>query len=303
MSLVKKTVTPKQLLAVQENGRKSRGPRTERGKNNSSRNSGKHLVLARVSPHSMKELGEDPEEFEKLRQSLRDALRPRDDFEEMLVEEMGVNRIRLARLHKAEAGILAVQRMEADDKKQMLALPQSQLSTDNLTIKPFGLAGVSESKAKYVQILELLLSVKAKVEKEGFSPQGFELLQTVYGDSSPGVTGSGLLSQYKAELDAQKPGADSRDDYEKGAARARFLEALGRDIRAFSSQLEAILLARTTPLPEPLLDSLLLLPQDELDKIMRYETHLERQFQGLLQRLMSWRKVYVDVPDAETWER
>jgi hypothetical protein len=68
MSLVKKTVTPKQLLAVQSNGRKSRGPRTERGKTNSSRNSGKHLVLARVSPPSMKELGEDPEEFEKLRQ-------------------------------------------------------------------------------------------------------------------------------------------------------------------------------------------------------------------------------------------
>jgi hypothetical protein len=302
MSLITKKVTPKSLAAIQNNGRKSHGPCTESGKNNSSRNSGKHLVLARVSPHSMKELGEDPEEFEKLRQSLQDTFRPRDGFEEMLVEGMAVNRFRLVRLHKAEAGILAVQRMRAEDKKQMLALPKSQLSTDNLTIKPFGLAGVSESKAKYVQILELLLSVKAKMEKEGFSPQGFELLQTVYGDSSPGVTGTGLLLQYKAELDAQKPGADSRDDYEKGAARARFLEALDRDIRAFSSHLKAMLLAPTTPLPEPLLDSLLLLPQDELDKIMRYETHLERQFQLLLQRLMSWRKVYVDVPGAETWE-
>lgn len=301
MSLVRKKVSHKLLAAVRSNGRKSRGPRTEHGKNISSRNSGKHLVFARVSPHSMKELGEDPEEFERLRQSLRDALRPRDAFEEMLVEEMAVNRFRLARLHKAEAGILAVERMKADHTKLMLALPKSKLSTDNLTIEPFGLAGVSESAEKYRQILDLLLSVQAKVEKEGFSAQGFELLQTVYGET-PGVTGSGLIAQYKAELEGQKPEADPADDYQKAAACARFLGALDRDIQVFTLHLKATLLARTTPIPEPILESLLLPPQDELDKIMRYETHLERQFQWLLQRLMSWRKVYVNVPGAETWE-
>jgi hypothetical protein len=302
MSLVKKKVTPKSLLAAQTNGRKARGPRTERGKNNSSRNSGKHLVFARVSPHSMKELGEDPEDFEKLRQALRGAFRPRDDFEEMLIEEMAVNRLRLGRLHRAEAGILAVQRMEADHRKQMLALPKSELSTDNLTIKPFGLAGVSESAEKYRQILGLLLSVRAKVEEEGFSTQGFGLLQTVYGDSSPGATGSGLIAQYKVELEGQKSEAAAGDDYEKAEACARFLVALDRDIQAFTLQLKALHLAPTTPLPEPILESLLLPPQDELDRTMRYEAHLERQFQWLLQRLMSWRKVYVDVPDAETLE-
>lgn len=303
MSLIKKNPSVKLQAANRANSLKSTGPRTERGKNNSSRNAGKHLVFARVCAHSMKELGETPEEFEKLRQSLRDALRPRDGFEEMLVEEMAVNRFRLARLHRAEAGTLAVQRKRLESKYVLGSTsPKSQASYDNLTIKPFGLAGVSESTEKYLQILDLLLSVQTKVEKEGFSTQGFELLQTVYGDSSPGVTGSGLLSQYKAELEGQEPEADTRDDVEKTAARARFLDTLDRDIRAFTLQLKVLNLARTTPLPEPVLDSLLLLPQEELDKIMRYEAHLERQFQWKQQQLMSWRKACVDVPRTETWE-
>jgi hypothetical protein len=39
-----------------------------------------------------------------------------------------------------------------------------------------------------------------------------------------------------------------------------------------------------------------------LDKIMHYEAHLERQFQLLLQRLMSWRRTTGGVLDAETFD-
>lgn len=301
MSLVKKTVTPKQLLAFQRNARKSHGPRTEQGRNHSSQNAGIHLVLARVSPPSMKELGEDPAEFEKLRQSLHDSLRPRDGFEEMTVDEIAVNRFRSARLHKAEAGILAVERRQRKARHALPALQQSQASSDNITIESFGLASALDSEEKYRQVLDLLLYVQARVEEEGFTNVGFEPLKTVYGDS-PGVAGSGLLSRYKAELESQKSGADTRDGYEKDAERRRYLQALGREIETFELRLAAMHLARTTPLPEPYLDSLLLPPQEELDKIMRYEAHLDRQFQGLLQRLVSWRRVCVDIPGAETSE-
>jgi hypothetical protein len=73
-------------------------------------------------------------------------------------------------------------------------------------------------------------------------------------------------------------------------------------LRRISSHAKAMLEARTAPLPEPILDSLLLPPVDELDKIMRYEAHLDRQFQELLQRLMSWRRVYIDISGAESAE-
>jgi hypothetical protein len=301
MSLIRKNPSVKLRAANRSNSLRSTGPRTERGISNSSRNAGKHLVFARVCAHSMKELGEDPEELEKLRQTLWGALCPQDAFEEMLVGEMAVNRFRLGRLQRAEAGILALQKMRVEHKIRH-TLPQSQPGYDNLSITTSGLASVSDSPEKYLQILDLLHSVHAKVEKEGFSTQGLRLLETVYGKFSPGVTGSGLLAKYKAGLEGQNPDANTADDVKGAAARRSFLDTLLRDIETFTFQAEALRRAQTMPLPQPALDSLMLLPQDELEKIMRYEAHLERQFQWKLQQLMAWRKACVDLPGAEARE-
>lgn len=301
------------MSANQRNARKSTGPGTEGGKQNFSRNAGQHRVFARVCAQSMKELGEDPKDFDALRRYLRGALGPRDGFEEMLVEEMAVNRFRLGRLHQAEVGTLALHKMKAEYTLRPTSL-KSQANNDNFLVEPCGLAGVSELAEKYVQILNLLLAVRDKVAQEGFSTQGFELLQTVYGNSSPGVAGSGLLSLYKAELKEPAPEADPGDDAERegstpetavedGAAQeeptseaptgdeleftapcAHFLDTLDGKIQGFTLLYKVMQRVRTTPLPEPVLDSLLLPPEEELDRIMRYETHLERQFQWKLQQ-------------------
>jgi hypothetical protein len=123
MSLLKRKVTNPLLQANRANSQKSTGPQTELGKRHSSQNAAKHLVYARVSPESMKALGEDPAEFEELRNFLTGALVPRDDFEQMLVDDMAELRWRRGRLLRAEAGIIASQKREFElDHERSVAI-------------------------------------------------------------------------------------------------------------------------------------------------------------------------------------
>lgn len=247
MALIQKKVTRAFIAANRDNSRKSTGPRTELGKIHSRGNAAKHLIYARVFAPSMKELGEDPAEFDKLHEQLRQAFKPQDGFEEMLVEDMIVTRWRLGRARRAEMGILAVQQLKLE-VRQRATPAKSQAGYDNLLVQAFGLAGASDSAEKYLQILDLLQSLRVGVEREGFTPQGLELLKTVYG-ASPGVTGVGLISQYKAQLESLKCEAQTEGEEERKAARASFQESLNREIEAFALHARALQLAKNMPLP------------------------------------------------------
>ena len=106
MSLVKKKVTPKLLLAVQRNGRKSHGPKTEAGKQNSSLNAIGHGIFAKASLPHLQALGEDPAEFTRHFEAFSSAFSPLGGYEEVLVREIAVLHWRLERLKRAEAGLL-----------------------------------------------------------------------------------------------------------------------------------------------------------------------------------------------------
>jgi len=288
VGLIRKRTTSALVAANKANARKSTGPRTELGRSHSSRNAGKHLVYAKVAVHSMKELGEDPAEFERLRESLRCTFQPQDGFEEMLVEDMTVTRWRLGRARRAEMGILAVQQFRLEHR--LRATPANrQAGYDNLLVRGFGLAGVSDSPEKYLQILELLQSLRVGVEREGFTPQGLEVLRTVYG-SSPGVTGVGLISQYKAQLERLKCEAQTEGEEGRKAARESFQGSLNREIEAFTLHARALQLAQNMPLPQAVKDSQLIPAQEDMERILRYETALERQFERKLQQLVAWRR-------------
>lgn len=288
MALIQKKVSSALTTANRANSRKSTGPRTELGKMHSRRNAGKHLIYAEVFAPTMKELGENPADFERLRDSLRQAFKPQDGFEEMLVEDMIATRWRLGRARRAEMGILAVQQFRLE--RRVRATPATgQASYDNLLVHGFGLAGVSDSSEKYLQILELLQSLVESVEREGFTPQGLEVLKTVYG-SSPGVTGAGLVSQYKAQLESLKCEGQTEGEEERKAARERIQKSLNREIEAFVLHARAFQLAKNMPLPQSVKDSQLIPAEADMERILRYETALERQFERKLQQLVAWRR-------------
>jgi hypothetical protein len=162
----------------------------------------------------MEQLGEDPKEFERLHQSLRSAISPRDGFEELLVEEMAVNRWRLARLRRAEMGTLMCERLKLVARK--FELETGAPTMDSASLGMFGLAGAESSPQKFSEILELLETLRTKVENEGFTDQGLELLKAIYG-YSPDVPGASLIAKFKAEMNDNGLSSDDEDDAEAQA--------------------------------------------------------------------------------------
>jgi hypothetical protein len=104
--------TEAQKEARRRNGKKSRGPRSERGKAASSANAVKHGIRARpFLPYGLfaREnllrnalAGESKAEFGKLLDALDEAFSPADVFERLLVEKMALLLWRTRRLHRYE---------------------------------------------------------------------------------------------------------------------------------------------------------------------------------------------------------
>jgi hypothetical protein len=94
--------TPAQVLANRNNSLYSSGPLTAEGKATSSQNSRKHGLTSKqiVLP------GEDPAEFDALRENLLEDYAPANETERTLVEEVAAGSWRLARARRHETAIL-----------------------------------------------------------------------------------------------------------------------------------------------------------------------------------------------------
>ena len=94
--------TPAQILANRHNSTRSTGPTSTAGKAVSSRNSVRHGLTSKqvVLP------GEDPAEYDALRDSLIEQFAPVDEIERTLVEEVAAGSWRLSRARRHETAIL-----------------------------------------------------------------------------------------------------------------------------------------------------------------------------------------------------
>lgn len=299
MGKIRKKVTPLVLAANRANSAKSTGPRTDLGRRRASRNAGKYYVFGQVTPERMRELNEDPAEFEKLHWSLCSEIQPRGGFEEMLVEEMAVNRWRLARLRRAEAAMLVNrrQRMELRFKYPELG---ADAGLDALKMESLGLAGVTDSPKKHFQILELLKSLKDKVEREGFTPHGVKILREVYG-YCPTAAGAELIRQFEEGLENSKA-KGTPDEYsaalpqgemDRGATespREAFVGALSREIEVYTSNYDVQLRLRAYPIPASQFEELLVLPEEDSARLTRYEVMLQKELERLQNQLLGWRE-------------
>ena len=89
----------RQVNANRQNAKKSTGPRTPQGKRRVSQNALKHGLCARdvVIP------GEDPAEFDRLRDGFVDTLQPQDEVELALVRQMVSAEWHMRRIDRIEA--------------------------------------------------------------------------------------------------------------------------------------------------------------------------------------------------------
>ncbi len=288
MALIRKTVSSALVAANQANSRESTGPQSELGKRHSSQNAGKHLVCARVSSASMKELGENPADFDELRDSLRRVFAPRDEFEEMLVDDMAELRWRRRRLLRAEAGMIASKkrRFELDHEWDLASEGKGAgASLEWEASVGSGFITLVDGPRKYSTILSALKELRALVLAHGFEASAIGILELVYG-KTPGVAGLWLQMRFNHFKKEQEAAGGA---LQKPSCLCFVFEDLDPEIESFE-RLAQLTRERVEQLTEPMNDAQLLPGQKELEKIVRYEAALERQFERKLQQLVAWRR-------------
>ncbi len=290
MSLIRRNTTGRIVAANRANSLKSNGPRTELGKRRSSRNAGKHLIWAKVEPAFMKELGEDPEEFRKLRKSLWESFCPQDGLEATLVDGMAHLQWRLLRARRAEAGILARQKRELEIQRELGARPRTgiEVAAGGPLVERFGLSSVVASYRRASEVLEALIALRDTIEFDGFLEKYRIFIEVVFGKEG-GIDGRHLMIQFN-ECCKEQVGECSREREQK---RKDFIQDLDLQIATYR-RLTDLYRERDVDTPKSKLDAQLLPKQEDLDRILPYEARLERLFERKLQQLVAWRRTKDD---------
>jgi hypothetical protein len=295
MSLIQKKTTPNLVLAAQRNGRKSRGPRTELGKRHSSLNALKQGAFAQVSSAHMQALGEEPADFAKLLDSLRQAFDPQDGVEDVLVAGIAQLYWRLFRLHRGEAGFLASRRrsLQSDREWRSHIARRAHVDTfQDCATAVKGLANSPDCPAKFLHILKTLDTVRRNHLLNGFSGDDSRTFEVIFGvDAS--CLGINLINAYQTcRLDFEK-----QPQHMQEYKREYFMETLDEEIGYFEKEFQ-LYLQREVQVPAEMSDAQLLPPTEDLDRIIRYEVHLERLIEHKKQQLYERRRdrAPVDLP-------
>lgn len=309
MSLIRKRATSKFVAAVQNNGRQSQGPRTDAGKRHSSLNAIKHGAFAQVGLPHMRALGENPEEFAQLLSSLVEAFAPQDGYEDVLVKEMAELHWRLSRLKRAEAGFLAsrMQSLQRDRDwkahlarrtrvdafrdytpgrklKDLLARQADPSVVHYSGTTPEGDINSPDSPEKYAAILRRLKSTRDIFLLMGFKAIAPANLKLVFGDGA-NCLGTDLFSSLEAcRTDFEKQPPETQEFRSK-----YLLEALDEEIRYFEKEFH-LYREREVEVSPQMADAQLLPSSEDLDRIIRGETHLERLIELKRQQLFEWRE-------------
>lgn len=142
-----------------QNGRKSKGPTSSKGKAISSVNATKHGLLAQKPPLVMTE---DADVFQNLLESLNDEYQPQTPTEQLLVQQIAMGQLRLYRAWSAEAATIDLASLQAqwDQQYPKVASKNIQSIVESATGKSAKviLAGEKDAIATLIREIENLLS-------------------------------------------------------------------------------------------------------------------------------------------------
>jgi hypothetical protein len=299
MALVHRKVTPKLLAANRANAQKSTGPRTEQGIINTSQNIMKSLPFSPTFMANMGELGENPEEYEAVRQALHRAFGPQDDFEVMLIEDMAQARWRRQRLIRAESGLAASQRRKLEIERELKKHGRGGGWDRVMKLRPvveFGYAGMDDSVEKCEHMLDILGLILEGVRTGPLSEKEMVLFRAAYGEGGePG--GPNLKARYEDYAKFAK----TADPEAAEELRKEFVAEVKKEIAAYE-KLKELLAARDVETTAAMKDAQLLPDADQLEAIARYDAGLERQFENKLKVLVAWRSAKRAAPAARISE-
>jgi hypothetical protein len=177
-------LTPALLAAARQNAQHSTGPRSAAAKQNSKLNALKHggYVSDENRRQAMLALGEDPQEFENLKQELMSALGPGDALWEKQIEDLTWLYCRRERLERAEEGMRRRALQGIDDWQHRRQQEMARVTFDASQHEMLDVS-LSESTDRGValrRVLSFLELVREEVKQRTFRTRQYAVLESLY---------------------------------------------------------------------------------------------------------------------------
>jgi hypothetical protein len=278
-----KQVSRKQIRANRRNALRSTGPRTPEGKRAVRWNALKHGLLAREVVLPVGEGNEDAEEFQNLLAELRDDLEPAGVLEEILVEKIAVCYWRLRRVLRAEMGEIR-QRVAGVAGSMLLPMARQVQIAENWSAegKPTDLAVNSLGVEVLLRLLE---KFEQEVERTGSLSNASREAIAKYFSLGSRRLASQCATLWPLPTDGTSIHPAPEAPPPPPTGRQELLSILGEEKERLEAELAAARHKEDRRLDSQ--EARLGVPE-ALDKLLRYESALERQ---LYRALHHWERM------------
>jgi hypothetical protein len=262
--------------------RKRGGPRTAMGKKRSMRNAVKHGIFAKVVLSD----NEPTAQFDSLLQGFRNDLQPEGAMEEILVEKLASLTWRYRRMLIAErAEIRAEQRCSTrDGVREKQHREEALMLYSAIERSGPGLFARLGNPLIQQRCTDLLKSLRLGIQIRGFDPASDgAILRMIFGEGT--LHGLNWLYGVCSNPLIQTQGTELKEfDLPPEGRRSKFLEYLKTEID--SLELQAKMTEQFAAYREKMESRTRVVPEESrLDRLLRYSTSLERDFDRTLNQL------------------
>jgi len=290
-----KKMSPEQIDANRRNAQKSTGPRTPEGRAVSKMNALKHGILSKQVLVRGVNMKESNRELTALHERFWQELNPVGPVEEMLVDQIVTTHWRLRRTLTAESGEIA---LSVDQGQWKRSRPNLELEVMRWGLSGDAVHAMQDSALGNSVLKSWLGAVRAQVEKDGELTEA-AVQKFRFHDKQNQLALE--LEKLRLRLSQNANGADEATRREENKKEAlRHIDRELSTVRWLQNRC-----AKREAAEEEARQAAAVLPSMEvLEKILRYETKLERQMyraMSQLERLQRMRRGE-DVPPPMTVE-
>ena len=288
-----KTTSPEQLDANRRNAQKSTGPKTPEGRAVSKMNALKHGILSKEVLVRGLNINESSRDLNALHDRFWQDLNPVGPVEEMLVDQIVTTHWRLRRALRAESGEIALSVDEGQGKRSR---PNPELQAMAWKISGDTVWAMEGSTDGISILARWLHAFRERVEQDGELTEA--AIKSMFGEKN---SLSETFEKLRLRLSENSDGADAASRREQNKKEA--LALIDRELRVLNWK--SAYFEKREKAEEEARQAAAVLPSMEvLEKILRYETKLERQMYRAMSQLERVQRMRQgeDVPPPMTME-
>jgi len=264
-----------QLDANRRNAQKSTGPKTPQGRAISKMNALKHAILSKEVLVCGLNIQECSQELSALHKRFWQELNPAGPVEEMLVDQIVTTHWRLRRALRAESGEIA---LSVDEGQWKRSRPNPHLQWMQWEVWGDPVPAMKDSTRGNSILAVWLRQVRARVVQEGELTEDATKIPL---DGKPNMLSQGL-EELRLRLSQNSDGPDPASRREENKKQA--LTFIDRELRMLEWR-KVDCLNREAADEEAQQAAAVLPAMPVLEKILRYETKLERQMYRAMSQL------------------